>query len=321
MIYDITIIGAGPTGLSVAVEAKKNNLSHLIIEKGSIVNSLQNYPTSMTFFSTPELLEIGGVPFTSPTMRPGRIDGIQYYRKVSEFYNLNFEFNQNFIGFKKNKNIFEIETDKNIFKSKSIIIATGFFDNPNPVNVKGEELKKVSHYYSEPYGFFKQKVAIIGAKNSAAIAALELYRAGAEVTIIHRGKDLSENIKYWILPDLKNRIEEKVISVFFNTKVLEITEKEIELENLEKGKFKIENNYVFAMTGYRPDISIFENCGIKFDENSLAPLHNETFETNVEGVYVAGSITSGKNNNKIFIENGRHHGKIIIEDIRLKYLN
>lgn len=320
MIYDIIVIGAGPSGLSVAVEAIKINLSVLIIEKGGIVNSLQNYPTSMTFFSTPELLEIGGLPFTSSTTRPNRIDGIQYYRKVAEYYKLNFAFHKKFLKIQNNGNEISVITEDENFKSRSVVIATGFFDNPNLLNVKGEDLKKVSHYYDEPFRFYKNNVAIIGAKNSAAISALELYRAGANVTLIHRGSALSENIKYWIMPDIKNRIEEGVISTYFNTNVLEITESKILLKNNEKGEFEIENDFVFAMTGYRPSVEIFEKSGIKYDAETLAPIHTSSFETNVSGVYVAGSIISGKNNNKIFIENGRLHGKIIVDDVKIKYL-
>ncbi len=313
-MYDIIIIGAGPSGLSVAIEAHKAGLRYCVIEKGAIVNSIQHFPTEMTFFSTPELLEIGGLPFTSAQMRPTRAEGLEYYTRVAEFYNLDVKLFEQIQTISKNDESFQISTSKSTYNAKNIVLATGYYDNPNSLNIPGEQLPKVSHYYHEPYSFFKQNVLIIGAKNSAAIAALELYRHGAHVTIVHRGEKLSEKIKYWILPDIENRIKEGSITAHFQTKVLEITVAAVLLEKDGSEKFEIPNDFVFALTGYHPDYDFLKSLGLKLDEETMAPIHNpKTFETHIKGVYLAGSIVAGKNNNQIFIENGREHGKIIIQ--------
>ncbi len=314
-IFDLIIIGAGPAGLSVAIEAQKKNLNYLVIEKGGIANSIQYFPTGMTFFSTPELLEIGEIPFTSSAMRPTRVEGLEYYTRVAEFYKLKLHlFEQvDFIQKKSQKII--LTTNKDIYHTHNIVIATGYYDNPNHLNIVGEELGKVFHYYSEPFLFYKQNVAVIGGKNSAAIAALELYRHGANVTLIHRGEALSDKIKYWIKPDIENRIKEKNITAYFNTTVKQIFPDSLLLETL-RGEEKISNDFVFSLIGYHPDYDFLKNCGIELDEETFTPQHNpETYQTNVKNIYIAGSIVAAKNNNKIFIENGRLHGKKIVEDI------
>jgi thioredoxin reductase (NADPH) len=315
-MYDIIIIGAGPSGLAVAIEAKKAGMRYCIIEKGGIVNSIQHFPTAMTFFSTPELLEIGGVPFTSAQMRPTRAEGLEYYSRVAEHYALEVRFFEQVRSIRKNNGMFSVVTTKETCESKHVVLATGYYDHPNMLHVPGEELPKVSHYYSEPYPYYRQHVAVIGAKNSAAIAALELYRHGAHVTIIHRGSALSEKIKYWILPDLENRIKEGSITAYFNYTVTMIGTDSIEFTK-EGSTIVLPNDFVFALTGYRPDFQFLESAGIALADGTNAPVHNpETFETNVRGLFVAGSVVAGKNNNQLFIENGRLHGVKIVEAIK-----
>ncbi len=315
-MHDVVIIGAGPAGLSAAIEAHKAGLNYLIIEKGCVVNSVQHFPTAMAFFSTPELLEIGGIPFTSSSMRPTRTDGLEYYLNVAEYFKLRVNLFERVVSGRKVDQHFELTTNKSSYVSKNIIVATGYFDQPNLLNIPGEELPKVSHYYSEPFAYYGQKVAVVGGKNSAAIAALELYRHGASVTLIHRKERLSEAIKYWILPDIENRIKEGTVVAQFLTDVREIKADSIVLENNEKGVFSVPNDFVFALTGYHPDISLLKSMGVETDRDIMAPAHNEeSMETNVGGLFIAGSIAAGKNNNKIFIENGRLHGKSIISAI------
>lgn len=315
-MYDVVIIGAGPAGLSAAIEAQKGGLTYVVIEKGGVVNSIQQFPTAMAFFSTPELLEIGGIPFTSSSMRPTRTDGIEYYIKVAEYFKLQIHLFERVISFQKVGQNFELKTNKSSYSSKNVVIATGYFDNPNLLNIPGEESPTVSHYYSEPFSSYKRNVAVIGGKNSAAIAALELYRHGASVTLIHRKEKLSDGIKYWILPDIENRIKEGSIAAFFLTEVKEIKAGSIVLENSDKGRFSIPNDVVFALIGYHPDIAMLRSIGMETNPETMAPIYDEgTMETNIKGLYVAGSIAAGKNNNKIFIENGRLHGKSIVSSI------
>ncbi|MGA9406212.1 MAG: NAD(P)-binding domain-containing protein, partial [Bacteroidota bacterium] len=218
-MYDVVIIGAGPAGLSAAIEANKANLRYIVIEKGALVNSIQKFPTAMAFFSTPELLEIGGIPFSSSSMRPTRADGLEYYTRVAEYFKLQLNLFEHVVSVRKVGQSFELKTDKSSYSSKSVIVATGYFDNPNLLNIPGEKLHKVSHYYTEPFAYYRQNVAVIGGKNSAAIAALELYRHGASVTLIHRKEKLSDGIKYWILPDIEIRIKEASIAAYFLTEV------------------------------------------------------------------------------------------------------
>ena len=318
-MLDVVIIGAGPAGLSVAIEAQKAGLTYLVIEKGGIVNSIQNFPAEMSFFSTPELLEIGGLPFTSAQMRPVRAEGLEYYTRVAEFYKLKCNFFEAVTSVKRDGDHFHVQTVKSIYKTKTVALATGYYDNPNFLNIPGESLSKVSHYYNEPYSFYRQHVLVIGAKNSAAIAALELFRHGAHVTLVHRGNSLSDKIKYWIKPDIENRIKEGSIKALFNTAVLEIKEKTVVLQQEQNNSIVIDNDFVFALTGYHPDYDFLRSCGIELNGSDLAPRQNtDTLETNIPGLYVAGSIIAGKNNNSIFIENGRLHGKIIVDSIKKK---
>lgn len=314
-MLDIIIVGAGPSGLSVAIEAQNKGLEYLLIEKGGIVHSIQNFPAEMTFFSTPELLEVGNVPFTSAHMRPTRAEGLEYYSRVAAHYHLKCRFFESVISIIRTESSFTVKTSRMEYQAKNIVLATGYYDNPNYLNIAGEELPKVSHYYKEPYAFYGQRVMVIGAKNSAAIAALELFRHGASVTLVHRGNGLSDKIKYWILPDIENRIKENSIKAFFNTQVISIEEKSVLLKN-EEGEIELENDFVFALTGYHPDYEFLQSCGITLDATTCAPILDPvTLETNVSGIYAAGSIISRKNNNSIFIENGRLHGKIIVDSI------
>ena len=315
-MLDVVIIGAGPAGLSAAIEAQRSRLNYVVIEKGGVVNSIQQFPTAMAFFSTPELLEIGGIPFTSSSMRPTRADGLEYYIKVAEYFKLQINLFEEVISVRKAGQSFEVKTSKSSLISKNVIVATGYFDNPNLLNIPGEELPKVSHYYSEPFSSYRRNVAVVGGKNSAAIAALELYRHGAAVTLIHRKEKLSDGIKYWILPDIENRIKEGSIAACFLTEVKEIRTESIVLENKNRGRFSIPNDFVFALIGYHPDITFLRAMGVETNPETMAPIYDEgTMETNIRGLYIAGSIAAGKNNNKIFIENGRLHGKSIIPSL------
>jgi bacillithiol disulfide reductase len=316
---DLIIVGAGPAGLSVAIEAQKAGLDYLLIEKGGLVNSIQHFPSEMAFFSTPELLEIGSVPFTASAMRPTRTDGLEYYMRVAEHFKLRLSLFNKVLEIRQEGSTFHLRTEQGDYQAKHVVVATGYYDNPNLLNIPGETLPKVSHYYNEPFQYYRQEVAIVGGKNSAAIAALELFRHGASVTLIHRREKLSDGIKYWILPDIENRIKEKSVTAFFSTTLLEVRDREVVLENAEKGTFTIANDFVFVLTGYHPDVAFLQSIGVQIENETLMPVHNpQTFETNVAGLYIAGSMAAGKNNNKIFIENGRLHGKAIIDSILQK---
>ena len=314
--FDVIIVGAGPAGLSVAIAAHTAGLKYCIIEKGSIVNSIQHFPLEMTFFSTPELLEIGSLPFTSAQMRPTRTEGLEYYTRVSDHFPLEIKLFEEVTDISTGARPFEVKTSKGKYRAKNIVLATGYYDNPNMIGIPGENLPKVSHFYTEPYSFYKQNVLVIGAKNSAAIAALELYRHGAIVTIVHRGEKLSEKIKYWILPDVENRIKEGSVTAYFNTRVVEITPRSVVLRTADEKPFEVANDFVFAMTGYHPDYEFLRSMGLQLDTETMAPRHSaETLETHIKGIFLAGSIVAGKNNNQIFIENGRLHGKMIVDRI------
>lgn len=315
MIYDIIIIGGGPIGLNCALEAKKNKLSYLIIEKGTIVNSLYNYPLYMTFFSSSDKLEIAEIPFISTAPKPGRREALEYYQTIARQRNININLYEEVLKITKNEN-FLLETSKNNYHAKNVIIATGFYDIPNLMNVKGENLPKVLHYYKEPYPFAKQKVAVIGSSNSAVDAALETYRKGAEVTMIIRHSEFSKSVKYWVKPDIENRIKEKSIAAHFNSEVVEITENSIIFKD-ENGKIQeIENDFVLAMTGYLPNFKFLQNSGIELQGDCLNPFYNEeTMETNVPNLYLAGVVCGGKDTHLWFIENSRIHAEMIVNNI------
>ncbi|HTX18641.1 MAG TPA: YpdA family putative bacillithiol disulfide reductase [Bacteroidota bacterium] len=315
-MHDIVIIGAGPAGLATAIEAKRAGLDYLLIDKGAIVNSIHGFPKGMLFFSTPELLEIGGVPFTSASMRPSRAEGLEYYARVAEYFGLSLRLFEAVETIRGATGEFNVATDAGTYQTRTIVLATGYFDQPNLLGVPGESLPNVSHYYDEPFAFFRRKVAVVGGKNSAAIAALELYRHGAEVTLIHRREKLSEGIKYWILPDIENRIKEGSVAAYFSATVTSIREKSLVLRDATGKELILPNDFTFVLIGYHPDESLMRTAGLVLDPESLAPVHDpKTMETTVKGIFVAGSIAAGRNNNKIFIENGRLHGKLIIDTV------
>ena len=314
-VNDVAIVGAGPGGLACAIAAQKHNLNYLVIEKGCLVNSVFYFPTNVTLFSTPELLEIGGIPFIIPAEKPSRKDLLGYYRRVTEHFDLKINLNEKVESISGQKGDFQIQTSRNkIYSAKNIVIATGQYDTPNLMNIPGEDLEKVSHYYTEAHSYCRKKVTIIGGKNSAVEAALDLYRHGAEVTVIHRGDDFGKSVKYWILPDIKNRVKEGKIHAYFNTAVKEIKEDSLIVEK-DGVETELENDFVFALTGYRPDMGFLKNAGIELD-STLTPVHDaETLETNVPGVYIAGVIIAGCEGSKVFIENTRNHGTKIIGHI------
>lgn len=318
--HDLIIIGAGPAGLACATEATRHNLDFLVLEQGSIVNSIYHFPENMTFFTTAELLEIGNIPFTVRTEKPIRLDALKYYRRVAQHYRLPIRDQEKVLSVRGMDGDF-IVTSKNRLQEevksgcRKVIVAVGYYDNPNMMDIPGEELDKVSHYYTDPHPYFQKKVAVVGGKNSAAIAALELYRNGAEVVLIHRGQAMSSQVKYWILPDINNRIKNGEVRALFNARVLEIRPDEIDLLT-EQGKLTLENDFVFALTGYHPDIEFLRSMGISVDGKSYIPSYDpETLESNVAGIYLAGAMISGKMTNRIFIENGRFHGEIILADL------
>ncbi|MGE6397781.1 YpdA family putative bacillithiol disulfide reductase [Chryseobacterium scophthalmum] len=315
-ILDILIIGAGPIGLNCALEAKKNNLNYLIIEKGTIVNSLYNYPLYMKFFSTAEKLEIAEIPFISATPKPGRQEALEYYQGIARQKNININLYEKVLKVSKSGNIFEIETSKSKYTAKNVIISTGFYDIPNLMNIPGENLEKVKHYYTEPYPYAKQKIVVIGSSNSSVDAALETYRKGAEVTMIIRNSEISENVKYWVKPDIENRITEGSIKAHFNTELIEIKEQSVIFKD-KNGKIEeIENDFVLAMTGYLPDFNFLKNSGIDLQGECLNPVYDpETMETNIENLYLAGVVCGGKDTHLWFIENSRIHAEMIIRNI------
>ncbi len=325
-MYDVLVIGAGPTGLACAIDAQQAGFSVVVVDKGCLCNSIFHYPSNMTFFTTPELLEIGSMPFSSPNQKPTRNEALEYYRKVAEHFALNvLQYHQveSVAGTDGEFTVrtidrFERETK---LRARKLIIATGYYDLPNYLNIPGEELSKVKHYYHEPHPFFGLKVLVIGGKNSAAIAALDLWRHGALVTLVHRGEELHRHIKYWIKPDIENRIKNGEVAAYFSSTVESITEDAVTLKT-PAGRVELENDFVFALTGYHPDFSFIEALGVKLDEaNDRCPVCDAgSLESNVPGIYLAGVIVAGERTNEIFIENGRFHGKLIADSLRSKLL-
>jgi thioredoxin reductase (NADPH) len=322
--FDLIIIGGGPSGLACAIEAAGAGLDYLVIEKGCLVNSLYHYPTQLIFFTTPELLEIGDLPFVCEREKPNRIEALKYYRRVADTYHLRVNKYENVLKVSGSDGNFRIDTEliltgeKQSYRARKIIIAIGYFDQPNYLGIPGEDLPKVSHYYKDAHPFYDRDVAIIGGANSAAIAALDLYRHGARVTLIHRGPELRSSIKYWILPDIENRLKNGEIKALFQTIVTEIKSAAIMVCNLKTNeKSELPNDFVFALTGYHTDNDFLRSCGIGIDPETMKPAFNpETLESNVSGIYLAGVVTAGKETGKIFIENGRFHGGQIIEHVR-----
>lgn len=315
---DIIIIGGGPSGLVCALEAAKLKLDYLILEKGLLVNSIYNFPANMTFFSTSQVLEIGEIPFISHTDKPTRKEALEYYRRVAEAYDLQIRFRQKVASVEKEHFLFHIKTQDALYKSQYLVVATGYYDTPNMLNIPGEELPKVKHYYDDAHQYIGQKVAIVGAANSACDVALETYYKGANVTMVIREKEIYEKVKYWIRPNIENRIKEGSIKAYFSSQITKIQADKINIQTPD-GLLSIENDYVLAMTGYKPDFPFLESIGIDLSKEGQVPTFNEeTFECNVPQMYLAGVILAGNNTSKLFIENTRHHGKVIMEDIQKK---
>lgn len=315
-MLDVLIVGAGPIGLACGLEAKKRGLSYTIIDKGCLVNSIYNYPLNMTFFSTSEKLEIGGVPFISHGSKPNRFEALEYYRRVASSQHLSINLYEKVEQIEKLNDTVKVSTSKNTYQARSLVLATGFYDFPYMMNVPGEGLSKVRHYYDEPHPYFKQKIIVVGAANSAVDVALETYRKGADVTMVVREPDILESVKYWVRPDIENRIKEGAIKAYFNSELVKIEERKVEIKTSE-GTVELENDFVLAMTGYEPNFSLMESIGINFQEDGFkTPVYDEdTNESNVAGVYLAGVVCGGLKTNKWFIENSRIHAEGIMEDI------
>nr|WP_311315338.1 YpdA family putative bacillithiol disulfide reductase [Neobacillus mesonae] len=312
---DITIIGAGPCGMAAAIALQDMGKKPLIIEKGNVVNSIYKYPTHQTFFSTSEKLEIGDMPFVTDTYKPKRNQALVYYREVAKRKNLRINAFEEVLKVEKLSQGFTIQTSKDTYHSRYIVIATGYYDNPNYMNVPGENLPKVFHYFKEAHPYFDKDVCVIGGKNSSVDAAIELVKAGARVTVLYRGKEYSPSIKPWILPEFESLVRNGIVQMHFNTNVKEITEDKVIFIKDEE-ELEIQNDFVFAMTGYHPDHQLLQSIGVSIDEETGRPMINaETMETNIKNVYIAGVIAAGNNANEIFIENGRFHGSLIANDI------
>jgi len=314
IMYDVLIVGAGPIGLSCGIEAEKRNLNYLIIEKGCLVNSIYNYPINMTFFSTSERLEIGDVPFVSHGDKPTRREALEYYRRVKSSWKLKVNSYENVLEVKEEGPGYIVYTSKGEYLSRNIIVATGYFDNPNLLNVPGEDLPKVRHYFKEAHPYAYLKIIVVGAGNSAVDAALETYRRGAEVTMVIREEKLKDSIKYWVKPDIENRIKEGSIKAYFKSCINMIKEDEV-LIRTPKGFLKVQNDFVLAMTGYHPDFNFLKRVGIKIPENeNMEPFFDhETFETDRKGIFLAGVVCGGMDTGKWFIENSISHSKKIFE--------
>ena len=323
-LYDAVIVGAGPTGLACAIELKLRGLRAVLFDKGCLTNSLYHYPTHMTFFTTPELLEIGNIPMTSMYEKPTRTEALKYYRRVTEHYRLDVHQYERVLKIQGDDNNFRVTTETTRlagsprqceYRARKIILASGYYDVPNPLNVPGENLDKVIHYYKEPHPYWDHDVLVVGAKNSAAIAALELYWTGARVTLVHRGPGISDRVKYWIKPNIENRIKNGEIQAYFNSSVIEILPDSVVLDT-PQGILTLKNDFVLAMIGYRPDLEFLGALGIKLDPETARPRTNPgTLESDRPGIYLAGVIVAGMHTNEIFIENGRFHGKTIAEAI------
>jgi thioredoxin reductase (NADPH) len=328
-VYDLVVVGAGPAGLATAIAAKKRNLSCLVLEKGAVVNTLMHFPTNMVYFTTPELLEIGGLPFVTPYDKPTRLEALRYYRRVVDTYALDIELDETVQGVRVDEShaehglgerclIVETRSAKRGTRqlhARTVVIATGAFDLPNLIGVPGEDLPHVSHYYHEAHPYYRKRVVVVGGANSTADAALDLYRSGAHVTIVHRRAEFSASIKYWVKPDLENRVKEGSIAARMEARIAKITPEMVTID--QRGTIEeLPADAVLLLTGYHSDKTLFEHAGIHFDPLTLTPDYNpDTFETNVSGLYLVGQVTTGIHTGKIFIENGRFHGERVVEVI------
>jgi len=322
-IFDVLVVGAGPTGLACAIETQRAGLRTVVIDKGCLCNSLFHYPSGMTFFTTPELLEIGDMPFSSPNQKPSRNEALEYYRKVADHYRLELRQYQTVSSLTGEDGDFLVTSMDQFARQRSyvarkVILATGYYDLPNYLEVPGEELPKVLHYYNDPHPYYDQNILVIGGKNSAAIAALDLWRHGARVTLVHRGEAMHRHVKYWILPDINNRIKNGEVAAYFSSTVTRIGEDSVDLLT-PKGTVTLENDYVFALTGYHPDFDFLAAAGVRMEGLDRCPVCDpQSLESNVPGLYLAGVIVAGARTNEIFIENGRFHGRQIAQDVERK---
>lgn len=319
-IYDVLIIGGGPIGIACGLQAKKKGLNYLIVEKGTLVNSLYNYPVNMTFFSTSEKLELEGIPFISNNPKPGKAEALEYYRRIATSNDLDIKL---FEPVEKvlptQDNLHEVHTSKSTYMTRNVVVATGFYDIPNYINVPGEDLPKVNHYYHDPHFYTTQKVVVVGASNSAVDAALEIYRKGGQVTMVVREPSIGERVKYWVRPDIENRIAEGSIKALFRSNLTEIAQNHVKIQTPE-GELQLENDFVLLLTGYRPNFKFLQMLGVALSEDaSRIPQYDpETMETNVSGIYLAGVVCGGMETHKWFIENSRVHAEMIMNDIRMK---
>jgi thioredoxin reductase (NADPH) len=317
-IRDVLIVGAGPSGLATAIAAKQQGLDYQLIEKGVLVNSIFNFPVHMVFFTTPELLEIGGLPLVTPYDKPTRLESLRYYRRVVDTYGLQISFHERVLAIEKENDVFVVRTDKRVREARAVVLAIGYYDLPNYLGIPGEHLPHVSHYYTDAHPYYRQRVVVVGGKNSAAEAALELFRGGAHVTLVHRHATLGDSIKYWVRPDIENRIKEGSVAARFETCVVEIKPGVVVVESVAGGlqasaREEIAADAVFLLTGYHPDVDLMRGAGIEIDDETLEPtLNKDTFETNVPNLFIAGGAIAGKRTGNIFIENGRFHGQKII---------
>ena len=322
-IFDVLVIGAGPTGLACAIEAKRAGFRTVSVDKGCLCNSLFHYPSNMTFFTTPELLEIGDIPFSTTNQKPNRNEALEYYRKVAEHYELDVRQYQRVEGVSGEDGDFQVNLKDQFgrhssLRARKLIVSTGYYDLANPLNAAGEGLSKVNHYYTDPHPYYDLDVLVIGGKNSAAIAALDLWRHGARVTLVHRGPSMHRHVKYWILPDIENRIKNGEVTAYFNSTVSRIDLDTVTLAT-PGGEVAIPNDFVFAMTGYHPDFDFLASLGVRIEGRDRQPVFDsQTLESNVPGIYLAGVIVAGDRTHEIFIENGRFHGHQIAEDLKAR---
>jgi thioredoxin reductase (NADPH) len=337
-VRDVLIVGAGPSGLATAIAAKQHGLDYVIVEQGVLVNSIFNFPVHMVFFTTPELLEIGGLPLTTPYDKPTRLESLRYYRRVVDTYGLQISFLERVIEIEREDDVFAVTTEgqdigdavaqahvgtglqprprsRRVRHARAVVLAVGYYDNPNYLGIPGEDLPHVSHYYTDAHPYYRQRVVIVGGRNSAAEAALELFRGGAHVTLVHRQPALADTIKYWVRPDIENRIREESIAARFDTRIVEVRRGTVVVER-DGVQDEIGADAVFLLTGYRPDVDLMRRAGIECHPETLAPtLDPETFETNVPNLFIAGGAVAGRNTGSIFIENGRFHGVQIVKAI------
>jgi thioredoxin reductase (NADPH) len=320
-IFDLIVVGAGPAGLAAAIAAKGRGLRYFIVEKGALVNSLLHYPTDMVFFTTPELLEIGSMPFVSPYEKPTRQEALRYYRRVTDAVGLDIAFGEPVSGVRRGGDgLFRVTSqsasgEPRLRQAQAVVIATGAYDLPNRLDVPGEDLPHVSHYFREPHPFYRRRVVVVGGKNSAAEAALVLFRSGVEVVLVHRGAALGDSIKYWVKPDIENRIKEGSVAARFETRVVEITPEHVVLDG-PAGRVIEPAHAVLLMTGYRSDTALLKTAGAEIDETMGAPYHNpDTFESSIPGLFVVGACIAGSQSGRIFIENGRFHGEVAVRTI------